>query len=402
MEETTARRLSTAVAVIMLLTMSGAPFVFAQTKQELSDIQDQISDRQSEIDRINAKLDEYRQKIKQYSQQSASLMTDVALLENESAMAELDVAATQNEIDAENLELRIVEQRMEDASEEIARQQQILSTLLFELNKQDNKGIIDMVFGAKTFNDVFTSAAQLESVNERMASTLSTTKALKDDLVAQQDEHESRVAELAVLEDELEQKIEQLGMKRGAKEVLLAQTADSESQYRVLMSELRQEQQHITSEIAALQNDYSERLSDADEFGGATVITWPARGIITTLFHDPTYPFRHLFEHSGLDIAIPQGTPLAAAAPGYVAWARTGSQYGNYVMIIHANGFATLYAHMSRMDVVADQFVARGDIIGLSGGRPGTQGAGLSTGPHVHFEVRKDGIPDNPLLYMAD
>lgn len=402
MEDRVKRNMIAALAVITSLSMSGAPWVFAQTQQELSDIQDQISDRKSEIDRINAKLDEYRQKIKQYSQQEASLMTDVALLENEAAMAELDIAATQNEIDAEHLELRIIEERMDEANKEIAKQQHMLSSLLFELNKQDNKGLIDMVFGAKTFNDVFASAAQLERVNERMAATLTTTKALKEDLADQQTQHEDRVVELADLGDELETKISNLEAKRGAKEVLMAQAQNSESQYRVLMSELRQEQQHITSEIAGLQNDFAERLSQTDEFGSATVVTWPVRGIITTLFHDPTYPFRHLFEHSGLDIATAQGTPIAAAAPGYVAWARTGSQYGNYVMIIHANGLATLYAHMSRMDVVADQFVARGDIIGLSGGRPGTQGAGLSTGPHVHFEVRQDGIPVNPLTYLVD
>jgi murein DD-endopeptidase MepM/ murein hydrolase activator NlpD len=69
-------------------------------------------------------------------------------------------------------------------------------------------------------------------------------------------------------------------------------------------------------------------------------------------------------------------------------------------MIIHSNGFATLYAHMSRIDVDVDQYVARGQIIGLSGGRPGTAGAGFSTGPHVHFELRKNGIPVDPGPYL--
>jgi len=97
----------------------------------------------------------------------------------------------------------------------------------------------------------------------------------------------------------------------------------------------------------------------------------------------------------------PRGTSVLAAASGYVAWARTGPSYGNYIMIIHANGMSTLYAHLSQMNVVADQFVARGDLIGRSGGVPGTQGAGLSTGAHLHFEVRKNGIPVNPLDYLT-
>lgn len=401
MEERITRAL--AIAALMVgLTIKGLPFVFAESPQKLGDIQQKIDERQSEIARINAKLDEYRKKITEYSRKSASLSNDVALLENESAMAELDVAATQNEIDSENLELKILEERMREANDEIAAHQQMLSSLLFELYKQDNKGLLEMLFGAETFNDVFSSAVQLESVNERMESSLESTKSLKENLSRQQSNHEQKLVELSTLEQELSEKIVNLDMKRGAKEVLMTKTQESETEYRVLMSELRQEQQYITSQIAALQNDYTERLNNVDEYGDTTVITWPVHGIITTLFHDPTYPFRHLFEHSGLDIAVAQGTPIEAAAPGYVAWARTGNMYGNYVMIVHANGFATLYAHMSRLDVVADQFVARGDIIGLSGGRPGTQGAGFSTGPHVHFEVRKDGIPDDPYKYLVD
>ena len=101
-----------------------------------------------------------------------------------------------------------------------------------------------------------------------------------------------------------------------------------------------------------------------------------------------------MFEHSGLDLPAASGTLVLSAATGYVAWTKNGRLYGNYVMVIHASGVSTLYAHLSRIDVVADQFVARGDQIGAVGS------TGLSTGPHLHFEVRKNGIPTNPLDYL--
>ena len=69
-------------------------------------------------------------------------------------------------------------------------------------------------------------------------------------------------------------------------------------------------------------------------------------------------------------------------------------------MIIPSGGVATLYAHLSRIDVKPDQFVSRGQTIGATGGMPGTKGAGLSTGPHLHFETRKDGVPVDPMRYL--
>lgn len=393
--------MSAFLAAAMTAVLVGAPLVFAQTQEELDALQDEITQRKAAIDDINRKLDEYKKKIKEYAGKSASLLNDLALIENQTAMAELDIAATQTEIEQQNLELAGLEERIRTETAHLDEQRVMLRAMLFSLNEHEDTGLVTALFGSETFHEAFDTVAQLESVNASLQRSLDATKQVRTNLETDRSEHEEKLTRLLALETQLGERVQKLEMQSNAKSVLVSQTASSEAEYRTLMSELRQEQSSIASQIASLQIEVQSKIENADLVGDASVVTWPLTGIITTTFHDPTYPFRHLFEHPGLDIAIPVGTSVEASAPGYVAWARTGTQYGNYVMIIHANGMATLYAHLMRMDVAPDQFVTRGQQIGLSGGKPGMQGAGLSTGPHLHFELRKDGIPVDPMKYLV-
>jgi len=389
-------------ALALLAIVSGSAVLAASvTPEEITHLQSEIQNRKAQIETINNRLEEYKKKISEYSKLASSLQNDIAILENETAMTELDIAVTQNAIEEENLHLAILDANIEDADTRLAREKDLLTDLIFEINKQDKQGgTFELIIGARNFNDVFSAASELQSVNADLRKTLVATQQTRDTLEDKKGEREERLATLSDLQVDLDTKIAQLDARVSAKEVLTFETRESELEYRVLMSELRQEQQGISQRINQIQQDIENKLAASDDEGDTTVISWPVVGRITTTFHDPTYPFRYLFEHGGLDIAVPQGTPIESSAPGYVAWAQTGRQYGNYVMVIHANGFATLYAHMSRIDVDVDQYVARGQIIGLSGGRPGTQGAGFSTGPHVHYELRKNGIPVDPMPYL--
>ncbi|PIX61918.1 hypothetical protein CO057_04255 [Candidatus Uhrbacteria bacterium CG_4_9_14_0_2_um_filter_41_50] len=389
------------IACLMLLCILGSlfgdnNFSLAQQAGDINELQDQIDVKKAQIDQINDKIDEYRTRINQYSNQAASLMGDVEMIENQIALAQLDIQSTEIEIESQQMEVQLLEQAIEEQESKIVRQREILENMIFELNKNDGIGFVEVLFGAGDFNELFMAVKDLETVNADLQNALNETKATKESLGADKIEQEEKLENLVALQESLKNQIEQMEHQVGAKSVLIAQTQDSESEYRVLMSELRQEQQYISNQINTLQSEMSGKLDDLDELGDSTLISWPTHGIITAIFHDPSYPFRHLFEHGGLDIAVPTGTPIEAAAPGYVAWARTGASYGNYVMIIHANGYATLYAHLSSFNVSADQFVSRGQVIGYSGS------TGLSTGPHLHFEVRVNGIPVNPQSYLVD
>lgn len=123
---------------------------------------------------------------------------------------------------------------------------------------------------------------------------------------------------------------------------------------------------------------------------------WPVRGRITSRFGYRIHPlrFRRIF-HEGLDLAVPHGTSVKAAAGGKVIFAGNRSGYGKTVIISHGQGMQTLYAHNSRLHVKPGQWVEKGQVICSSGN------TGSSTGPHLHFEVRENGRPKNPLDFLS-
>jgi murein DD-endopeptidase MepM/ murein hydrolase activator NlpD len=362
-----------------------------------TELEEQIEQKKSEIDRLNGQMDSYREKVSQYSSETASLINDIALIENQIIIAELDVSMTQLEIQSQQLELQLVDGRIEEQTAQLESQKEMLEEMIFELHTKNDIGLIEILFGSEDFNELFDQVQYLESINEDLHTVLRSTKQTKENLEIDKGLQEDQLNELLDSEKLLEERIVRLEMQQNAKDVLVRATQESEVKYRVLMSELRQERQLVTGAISSLQSELENRLVENDDLGGDPgVMSWPlTHGIITATFHDPTYPYRHLFEHSGLDVAVPQGYSVMSSAPGIVAWARTGRSYGNYVMVIHSGGYATLYAHMSRIDVEEDQYVARGEQIGLSGN------TGLSTGPHLHYEVRLNGIPVNPQSYLV-
>jgi len=123
---------------------------------------------------------------------------------------------------------------------------------------------------------------------------------------------------------------------------------------------------------------------------------WPTEGILTSPFGERGHVMGGggARFHAGIDLSVPTGTPVYAAQEGIVMFAGYNGAYGKAVKLDHLNGFSTLYAHNSRLLVHVGQTVKAGQIICLSGS------TGRSTGPHLHFEVHKDGWPVDPLQHL--
>ncbi len=390
--------LASLILSILVLLGSGAS-VFAQemNTDEINALNTQIDQKQQSIDQLNRQIDLYKEKIEQKQSQAAMLYGELDLLDNRIAKTQLDIEVSEAGIDLVNVQIALIEEEVHDLEEVTQRDLDLIAHVLQQIDVQDNSLPFQLVFGTDSFSEFFSTLEQLEAVSSDLKSAVETAQQSKTRLLEKHEAQQGKKDQLTQLGASLAQEERRLEESVGAKSSLLSATQASEVQFQALLQDLREEQAYLNQQIALLQKDIEGRLNATDELGDSSILSWPIdptiRGI-SVYFRDPTYPFRNLFEHSGLDLPAPSGTPVKAVAPGYVAWTRQGRLYGNYVMIIHTNGLATLYAHLSRIDVSPDQFVARGDTIGAVGS------TGFSTGPHLHFEVRLNGIPTDPLEYL--
>lgn len=277
--------------------------------------------------------------------------------------------------------------------------------------KNDQKNYLEVLAENQSFSEVFDQMQYVENLQGDLQNTLNQVQKLKAELENQKNQQEAKKLDEEKSKSDLANMQASLEEQMNGKELLLSETSNSEKQFQNWLLESKYEEDQLNAVIADLDRTIRQKLEESDKsfsidetHPGAVALSWPvdhSRGLSAT-FHDPDYPFRYLFEHPAVDIRAYQGTPVAAAAPGYVAKVQNGGKTGySYIMIIHANGISTVYGHISKLMVQEDTYVTRGQIVGLSGGMPGTSGAGpYTTGPHLHFEVRLDGIPVNPLDYL--
>lgn len=138
-------------------------------------------------------------------------------------------------------------------------------------------------------------------------------------------------------------------------------------------------------------------LEDRASLERAQPTTWPARGWMSSHFgwrDGPTGGGRD--HHTGIDVSAPRGTPVVATADGSVVFADYHAGYGNLIVLDHGYGLSTRYGHLSTIRVKAGQRVVRNELIGRVGN------TGRSTGPHLHFEVLRNGVPQNPMRWLSD
>jgi len=398
------------VIIFTIFLFNFKPFCLAETisvsannSSQIQNLQEDVEARKLEIEKIEKKLKVYEDSLEQKRAEQLTLRNELEILSEKIEKLELQIKANNLQIDTTNLEIQSILLQILDKEDQISLQKSQLAELIRLINHNDDKGYLEILASNSTFSDFFDEVTQTKTVQKELKKSLDEIKALKKELETQQYNLEAKSVELKDYKTKLEQAKAELDQQESAKTYYLASAKKSEKKFQSLIEQSKVEQQKINSEIVSLEQVIRKRLAaEGEKVESTGQFMWPVpQNVITTFFHDPDYPFRYIFEHPAIDIRAAQGTPVKAADSGYVATAKDGGSGYSYIMLVHDNGLATVYGHVSKIYVQTDTYVNKGDIIGLSGGTPGTHGAGrLTTGPHLHFEVRLNGIPVNPMDYL--
>lgn len=376
---------------------------------EIQQLNNQIQSQKQQLDSLAEKQKAYSQAIEAKQKEKITLSSQLELLETRVAKAESEIESANLEINKTDLEARKISLDIIDTNSRVDSQKEHISKLLRLVYKQDKVSTLEVLLLNDSISEFLNQAKYLENANEELKNSLVELQEDKEKLERAQVNIKDKKDNLVALRKEMEDKKADLDYQRSAKNNLLEETKLSENAYQDLLAQAKKEAQQAEAEISSLEKTVRDKMSQGNKnilSGSDSTISWPVTGhYITASFHDPDYPFRRIIgEHSGIDIRSSQGSPLYAAADGYVARAKfDGSTAYSYIMLIHDNGLSTVYGHISGVNVEVDQYVSKGQIIGSTGGSPGMPGSGpFSTGPHLHFEVRKNGIPVNPLDYLTN
>ena len=394
-----------ATAFICLLFFIALPV--AAVDDKVIDLNNQIQTKQQELETLKKRIETYQNAIVDKQNKVSSLRNQLNILDDKIEQAALELEANELKLNTVTLQIQAVTLDIAAREADISQKKSQISELVRQLYQADQKTLLEVLVLNSSLGAFFDQLNYLEELEKALQNDIADLKIVKAELVRQQQNLASYRVQLVKSREEIELAKANLESEQQTKALILQQTRQSENRYQTLLAQTEEERTQANREVAELESEIRNRLQLAGPEAlaqlGDTNFIWPVtpnKGI-STYFYDPTYIFRRYFEHPAIDIPKPQGTAIKAAASGYVARAKAAGLGYSYIMLVHKDGFATVYGHVSRIDVEEGTYVTKGQSIGAVGGLPGTSGAGrLTTGPHLHFEIRSNGIPVNPLEYL--
>ena len=426
------KRILCAMLCVCMISIPMAIPTTVSAEDSISDLEQQLQQLEQENQKYQKILDDTKSDIAEKEEYKSALVSKVQVLDEK-------IAVTREKISSLNDDIKEKQDAYDKGLSEVEDQFDALANRLRILYMSGNATDLEIIFGAKDFSDLIdkmelvkslansdkeliseiqtkldelstkkealeadkkdleTQQASLKSDQDEFNKLISDNDEILKNLYASNSEAQNSLESAALQSDEIEAKISQYYAAQKAAAEHAAQVSQSSSS---------------SSSRSSSSSSSGSSCSGSSSSGSSSVIVpsgsgfaWPTPGFVSR--SSEWFEDREVYNHGGIDIAGAgiMGTPVVAAADGTVVatnsscthnWGKSyscgcGGGYGNYVMISHAGGKMTVYGHLTSLTVSSGQSVSRGQVIGYVGS------TGNSTGPHLHYECRLNGVRYNPM-----
>ena len=420
------------LAGVLLLSLLAGLFTTTVSAAKSSD------EIQEEIDQLEAQKAENDKKIEELQSKLSGNMEEMEAVVEEKSLIDQQITLLFEQMDNLDAQIQAYGQLVADKQEELDQAQAELDYLneknqerICAMEKNGQVSYWSVLFQATSFTDMLDRMYMVLQINQADKEALAQLDAAARQVETAKAALEEEMAALEVSRQELDKTQAELDEKRAKADELLANLVARGEEYAALVEQAEEESYHMLLSIIEKQNERTEAqqreyeewraeqeqqkppappsdggssgdlggTGSAGEGNDVDGVTWLVP-ISYTRFSSPfgmrLHPVYGDYRlHNGVDLSAPEGTPIYASRAGQVIVATYGASGGNYVMIDHMDGtYTTMYLHMTRYVVSVGQNVNAGELIGYCGS------TGVSTGPHLHFSIFKNGVAVNPADYI--
>ncbi|MDB5238455.1 MAG: hypothetical protein JWM46_725 [Candidatus Kaiserbacteria bacterium] len=357
--------------------------------QSVSDLQAQIDTNSAQIDAINKEIAQYQAQLNTTTAQKNTLTNKIKALDLQKNKLQASITVTQKQINTTQLQIRQLSGSIAIKQSTIETDRAGLAESLRTLYQTEKVPLSLKVLSASNISQAWQDLDNTATLQESVRGDIQTLNQEAQSLSDSKKTAEQKAADLLKQQQTLTTQQGSLAVTRTAQATLLTQTKSQEATYQSILAQKKAQEASFEETLRQLQSKLKAADNTTIPIAGTSVLSWPLDSVrITQYFGDTEFSRTAAYKgngHNGIDLGAAIGTPVHAALSGTVQEINLGTspncQYGKWVLVKHADGLSTLYAHLSSIKVSAGQSVGTGDLLAYSGE------TGYATGPHLHFTV---------------
>lgn len=366
--------------LLIVVILFNFTIAFADTK---------VDELKKKKDSTTQEIKEKEEKIKELKGKTRDVSAEIEELDKEMEIAANELEKVKEDLKQLNIDIGITKEKLDEAEKNIDEKQEAFNSRLRVMYKNGNVGYLEVLLSSENIGDFLSRKEMIQSIANHDVELMEYMREQRNIINKKSIELKGQRASVEATKIQMEKKEIDLAKATRSKEILM----------RELQKDLKvAENEHDSLNKLAkdIEAEIVKRQRVVEPYSGGSM-GWPVPGHtrISSPFGNRIHPiFKTNKFHTGIDIPAPTGTSVVAASDGTVIYSGSLGGYGRTIMIDHGSGIVTLYAHNSSLSVSEGARVSRGSTIARVGS------TGYSTGPHVHFEVRKNGSFVDPVSWL--